>query len=205
MEKFTKYLLSFASTQLLPVNTLSFFLFFYQNNWMWKVNGNLQFREYPSLQCTKTSQRESLCYLTRNSQSRQISTIWNLVFTLLLHIVLKPWTLSIKKDLNTARAVSQLKFPVERITLRFILQLSTLVMWFLVRTWDPFLEVMLATELEWYWTEEALTNRNWLKTLFASTLSWYTRTWLSTKPLVTRKPLCCVPFFLLRNSRQETS
>ena len=65
----------------------------------------LQFQKYPTHQRTKMSRRENLYFLTTNFQSRQNSTIWNLVFTLPLWINLKPWTLSFKKDTNTVKIV----------------------------------------------------------------------------------------------------
>ena len=68
------------------------------------------------------SRKEKLCFLTRNFQSRQNSTIWNLVFTLPFRILLKPWTLSFKKDTILAKIVSQLKCLEERKKFRFTLQ-----------------------------------------------------------------------------------
>ena len=55
-----------------------------------------------------------MCFLTRNIPSREVFTIWNLVFTLPLRILLKPSTLSFKKDTITAKAVSKLKCLEER-------------------------------------------------------------------------------------------
>ena len=75
-----------------------FYNFFYQSNWIWKVNGRLQFQKYPTHQCTKMSRRESLYFLTRNFQSRQNSTIWTLIFSLPLQILLKPGTLWFKNE-----------------------------------------------------------------------------------------------------------
>ena len=74
----------------------------------------LQFQNYATYHCTKMSWSKNLCFLTRNFQSLQNSTIWNLVFTLPLRILLKPWTLSFKKDTTTAEIVSQLKCLEER-------------------------------------------------------------------------------------------
>ena len=37
-----------------------------------------------------------------------------------------------------------------------------------------------------------------------SSLSWHTQTWLSTKMLATKKPHCCVAFFLFQSSKLET-
>ena len=53
------------------------------------------------------SRREKLCILIRNLQSRQNSTIWNLVFILPLRMLLNPWTVSFKKDTITAKIVSK--------------------------------------------------------------------------------------------------
>ena len=87
-------------------------------------------------------------FLTKNLQSRQKSTIWNLVFTLPLRIMLKQWTLSSKKDTITANFVSQLKCLEERKNLRFTLQMKDPVFDSLVRIWDPFSEVKLVMNLE---------------------------------------------------------
>ena len=38
---------------------------FYQSNWIWKVNGRLQFQKDPTHQCTKLLPRENLCFLTK--------------------------------------------------------------------------------------------------------------------------------------------
>ena len=153
---------------------------FYQRNWIWKGSGRLQFRKYPTHQCTKVSRRENFCFLTGTFQSRQNSFIWNLVFTLPLRILLKPWTLSFKKDTITAKTVSQLKCLEERKKLRFTLQLKDLVLHPSVRFWDTFSEVMLVMNLEQCWEEKDLTDHNLLTTMSAYILSWYTRTWLST-------------------------
>ena len=103
---------------------------FYQSNWIWKVNGRFQFQKYPTHQCTKISWREKLCFLTRNFQGRQNSNIWNLVFTLPLRILLKPWTISFKKDTITAKTVSELMCLEENKKLRFTLQMKDLVLHF---------------------------------------------------------------------------
>ena len=53
-------------------------------------------------------------------------------------------------------------------------------------------------------TVENFTNQNLLKTLSAYTHSRYTRTWLSTLSLVTRKTRCCVAFLSFQSSKLET-
>ena len=82
---------------------------FYQSNWIWKVNGRLRFRKNLTHQCTRMSQRKSLCFLVKNFQSRLNFTLWNPVCILLLGILMNPLPLSLKKDTITAKAVSQLK------------------------------------------------------------------------------------------------
>ena len=120
---------------------------FYQSNWIWMVNERLQFQKYPTHQCTKMLQRENLCFLTRNFQSQQNYFTWNLVFTLPLRILLKPWTFSFKNDTITAKTVSKLKCLEERKRLRFTLQMKHPVLHSLVRIWDIFSEVMLVMNL----------------------------------------------------------
>ena len=86
---------------------------FYQSSWICMVNGKLPFQN-PTHQSTKMYRRVKLCFLRRNFQSRQTSTVWNLVFSLSLRISLKPWTLSFKKDTTTAKIVSEVKVSRRR-------------------------------------------------------------------------------------------
>ena len=109
---------------------------FYQSNWIWMVNGRLQLQKYPIHHCTKMLRRANLCFLTKNFQSHQNIITWNLVLTLPLRILLKPWTLSFKKDTFTAKTVSQLKCLEERKKLRFTLQMKDLVLHSLVLIWE---------------------------------------------------------------------
>ena len=122
--------------------------FSYQSNWIWKVNGKLQFQKFPTHQCTKMLRREKICFLTRKFQFRQTSILWNLVLTLPLRISLKPWTLCFKKNTTTAKIVSHLKCLEGQRNLRFTLQMKDLVLRSLVQIWDTFLEVMLVLNLE---------------------------------------------------------
>ena len=204
MESFKIELVSNAPVQLSPANTLSSFTKFYQSNWIWKVNKRLQFRKNPTHQCTKLPERENLCFLTWKVPSPQSSTIWNLVFTFPLRILLKPWTLSFRKDTITAITASQLKCLEECKKLRFTLQMKDLVLHSLVRIWDTFSEVMLVKNLEKCWEEKGLTNQNTLTTFSAYTLSWYTQTWSSTLSSATRRLQFCIAFLLFRSSRLET-
>ena len=76
--------------------------------------------------------------------------------------------------------------------MRFTLQKRDLFVHFLARTWDTFMDVMLAMNLVWFWKEKGLTNLNLLMVL---SLSRYIQTWLSTKSMTTRKIYCCIAFF----------
>ena len=60
---------------------------------------------------------------------------------------------------------------------------------------------MLAINLEWCWEEKVLTNQKLLPTLFAYTLSWFTRTWLSTITLMSFKLCCCAAFLSFESWR----
>ena len=118
--------------------TEHFYKLFYQSNWNWMVKGRLQFQKYPTHQCTKMLRRENLCFLTRNFQSHQNSITLNLIFTLPLRILLKPWTFSCKKDTITAKTVSKLKCLEEPKKLRF--QMKDRVLHSLVRILNTFLD-----------------------------------------------------------------
>ena len=148
MESFTKEIVAnllrnyFQPIHWAPLQT------FYQRNWIWKANGRLQFRKYPTHLCTKMSRKENLCFLTRNFQSHQNSTIWNLVFILPVRILLKPWTLSFKKQHNHSQNCIRVILSRRTQTLWFTLQMEDLVLHSLVGIWDKFSEVILVMNLE---------------------------------------------------------
>ena len=73
--------------------------------------------------------------------------------------MLKPWTLSLKKDTITAKAVSQIRCPEGHKKLEYTLQTKNPDFHSLVRTWDTFSEVMLAMKMEWCWEAEDLINQ----------------------------------------------
>ena len=96
-------------------------------------------------------------FFTESFQSRQYFNIWNLIFTIPIRIWLKLWTLSIKTNTITANAVSKLKCLEEIKKFKFTLQNEDLVFLYLERTWDTFLEVVLALNLshvEWKRTSQ---------------------------------------------------
>ena len=109
MESFTIALISNASAQLFLDNTLSSFINLSPEQLNVEGQWEVAFRKHLTHQWTKTSQRENLCFLIEKFQGLLNFTIWNLVSTLLLQILLKPWTLSFKKDIITAKAVSQIR------------------------------------------------------------------------------------------------
>ena len=71
--------------------------------------GGWIFRTILPINVPKCQGGKIFVFLTRNYQNHQYSTIWNLVFTFPLRILLKLWKLSFKKDIITAKTVSQLK------------------------------------------------------------------------------------------------
>ena len=148
MESFTIELVSNASAQLFPDNTLSFFTNFLPGqlnlNGQWEVA--ISEISYPTMYQNVTG--GNLCFLTRNFQSHPNSITWNLVFTLPLRILLKPSTFSFKKDTITAKTVSKLKCLEERKRLRFTVQMKHPVLHSLVRIWDTYSELMLVMNLE---------------------------------------------------------
>ena len=60
--------------------------------------------------------------------------------------------------------------------------------------------VMLVMNLLWCWDEKNLTNQSLLMISSTSTLSGYTRTWLSSMSLAIRRLNCCVTFLSFQSS-----
>ena len=108
MESFTKELVSNASAQLFPDKTLSSFTKFLPEQLNQEGRWEVAILEisYPSMYQHVT---EGKFMFFDNFQSHQNSTTWNLVSTLSLRILLKPWTFSFKKDTITPKTVSKLK------------------------------------------------------------------------------------------------
>ena len=80
--------------------------------------------------------------------------------------------------------------------------MKDLVLHYLVPTWKKFSVALFARNLGWFWEENALTIQKRLTILSACTLSWYTRTWLSTITLATRRPIAALLSF--QSSKLET-
>ena len=204
-KSFTIESVSNPSEQLLPNTTLISLTNFLPEQLnlerQWEVA--ISERTYPS-RYQHVTEGKFMFIVEKSFQIQPSFAIWYPVSTLPLRILLKPWTLSFKKDAITAKAVSQLKCLEERKKLRVTLQMKDMVLHSLVRTWDIFSVAMLAVNLEWCWEKKDLANKNLLTTLYAYSLSWYTRTWLSTKSLVTRKPHCFVAFRSFEISKLET-
>ena len=110
--------------------------------------GGCKFINILRINVPKSLGRKSYVFWQKNFQRRQNSTMWNLVYTIPIRILLKPWTPSFRKITITAEIVSQLKCLEERKKLRFTLQMKDLVLNSLIRIWDTFSEVMLETSLE---------------------------------------------------------
>ena len=78
MDSFTIELVSNASSELFPDNTLSSFTNFCQIKSIWKGNGRLQFRKFPILQCTRLLQMGNFYFMTQFTPKRQEPITWNL-------------------------------------------------------------------------------------------------------------------------------
>ena len=74
MDSFTIELVSIASSGLFPDNTLSSFTNFLPDQVNLEVNGRLQFRKSPTLQCTRMLQMVNFCF----TPERQQPFTWNL-------------------------------------------------------------------------------------------------------------------------------
>ena len=188
MDSFTIELVSIASAQIILGNTLSFYyIILCRNNWIWNFNERLHFWKYPAIIVLRCYRGDVDVFFDKeNFQCRQKFKIWKSVCTFLIQILLKPWTLSFKKDTITAKMVSQLKCLEERNNLRFILQRDDLVLLF-SWTWGTSSKVMMAMSEEQRWREKDHTNQFMPTTLLAYTLSWYTKIWSTTILLGTRK------------------
>ena len=101
---------------------------------------------YPSMYQKVTEGK--FMFFQKKIRSHQVSITWDLVSTLPLRILLKPWTFSFKKDTITTKTVSKLKYLEERKKMKFTFQMEDPVLHSLVRIWDTFLEVMLVMNLE---------------------------------------------------------
>ena len=141
-------MVSNASAQSLPDNTLSSLTNFLPEQTNLEGQGKVAYSEipYPS-RYQNVTEAKFLFFDKKNFQSRQISIIWKLVFTE-LRILLKQLPLSFKKDTITAKLLSQLKCLQEHKKLRFTLQVKDLVLPSLVRIWDKFFEEILVITLE---------------------------------------------------------
>ena len=84
--------------------------------------GGCNFRNIQLINVPKCCGGKNFVFFTNNFQGRQNFPTRKLVFTLSLRILLKSWTLSIKKDMITAKIASQLKCLIERKNLKFTSQ-----------------------------------------------------------------------------------
>ena len=176
---------------------------FYRSNWIWKVNGKLQFWKYPNHRYTKVSHRES-SFSNEKFQNRLIFTICNPVFTLPIRILLKPWTLFFRKDTVTAILVSTNKRSrrKQKHDIYLANERSGLV-FFSTNLGHTFVTIS-ARNLEWYGEEIDLANLHLPTTLSAYSLSWYIQPSLCTKFLMTQKLPYFVAFVLFQSWKLVT-
>ena len=127
-------------------------------------------------------------------------TICNAVCAFRSRILLKPWFFFFRKDLITAKFVSQSKCLEERMKLRYTLEMEKLVLHSSMQTRYTFPEVMFALDLEWRWDRKQLINQSLVTTMSTYALSRYTHTRLRTNLL-----RCCAIFPLFHSWKLGTS
>ena len=176
----------------------------YQGNWIWMVNGRLQIQKFPTHQCIKTLRRENLSFLAGNFENHQNSFTWNLVFSLPLRILLKPWTFSFKKDTITRKTVSKSKCLEKRKTLRLTLQTKRSGLAFFSTDLGHIFGSNVGIELGLM-----LRGKGPHKQDFAHDIVRIHSLMMYTDPIDCNivgdtKVHCCVAFSLFRSSSQET-
>ena len=178
---------------------------FCPSNSILRVNGKLQFGKNLINQCAKMSQNESSCFLTKTfSKSVKVLSNGTRSFYPSLTDVVEAMKTLIQKKNNDCENCITAKMSRKRKNWRFTLQMENMVLHSLLRTWDILPKTMLVSILDWCLEEKDIINPNLQMTLSAYTLSWYTRTRLSTDSLPTGRLHCCVALFLFHSSRQET-
>ena len=108
-----------------------------------------------------------------------------------LQILGTPWTCVFKRDKITLEDVSQAKCLEERKILGPSSQTIDLILLHLVGKLLNVLDIMLQTNLEFFWNEKYLTSQNLLTSSLAYAISWFKKTWLSIMFSVVQKFLCC--------------
>ena len=193
MESFTIDLVSNASAQLFPNNTLRSFTNFLPEQLNLEGQWEVAISEisYPSMYRNATEGK--FMFFDKNLQRRFSFIIWNPVSAPPLRIFLKPWTLSFKRH-NHSKSCIKVKVSQWTQQVEIYLGNEGSGLAFSSRTWDTILVAMLAMNLEWCWEKRDLTSQNLITTLSAYTLSWYRLTSLSKTSLVTRRPHCCTVF-----------
>ena len=76
------------------------------SNWIWSVNGKLQYRKHPGHYCAKKLHIGIWHFLIENKRNLQNYTIRSLDFARMFWILTKLWTLSFRMDTSTSKAVS---------------------------------------------------------------------------------------------------
>ena len=154
----------------------------------------MQFWKHLSRQCIKMLQRKGSCFLIKKlPKSSQFCYLETGPHPSVTDFVEAMSTL-IQERLNPNE--SCITAEVSRRTQKFEIYLANEGSGLAVfgKYMGHFFGSNVGNDLEWC-CEKDLTNQKLLRTLPTCNLSWYTRTWLSTLSLETRKPHCCVAFF----------
>ena len=166
-------MVSNTSAQLIPDNTLISLTIYYRTNWIWRVNGRLQFPKSPTRLCTKISQMGSLLFLIGNIQRRQNFTIWNPGWPIEYGSC---WSYqhAHSRATITKKAASRLSKVSRRPQkIEIYLGIEESGPGFSSTDLGHIFQVILEMNLEWCWEELDLTNQKLQMTLFANTRSWY--------------------------------
>ena len=121
-----------------------------------KVQGQsmVAFSEYSTLKWNKMLKNKFMFFHENHLASRQHFTMWNPVYFHALRILLKPWTISFKKDPLTTKSASQSKCLEDYSKRKFTFQMKKLVLQSLVRSWGRNLKLQVANEFGVMLTEK---------------------------------------------------
>ena len=171
MESFTIALVSNASAQLLPDNTLSTFTKFLQEQLNLGGQCELALSEIPNpSMCQNVTEGDfRFCY-KKFSNSSKFYYLEPGIYPFITDNV-EAMNILVQERHNHIENCIKVKCLEKRKRLRFTLQMKHPVYHSLVRIWDTLSEVMLIKILEYGWEGKDLTNQNLLTTLSAYTLS----------------------------------
>ena len=174
-----------------------FYKFFYQSNWIWKVNGRLQIQKYPTHQSTKMLLRENICFFDKKPwKSSEFYYQEPSLYSFITATVEAMNTLIQERHNQKDNFVSSITVNVSRRTQ----EVETYIanersgLAFISTDLGHIFESRVRNEFGVMLKGKGPQNQNLLTTWSAYTLSWYTRTRLNTLSLAKPRLHCCVAF-----------